>query len=206
MPVSKVNAAGSRENNMEHLKGRLDMNIKKLSAIALSALMIASLAACGADKTDAPKTPETPSDAVVTPSDSDADLGENTQIPNPWTDCASIGDAASAAGFDLTAPAAIAGENQSAWRVLTGDQTIFEIDFGDDITLRKAPGTGDISGDYNAYDESQDIASGDVTVTARGSDGAVHNATWEAGDYTYSLTSAAGLTPDEVAAIAAEIE
>ena len=187
------------------------MKFQKITAMALAALMLASLAACGADKSDTAKTPDSavtePSDAVVTPSEDDADLigGDTTQIPNPWTDYDAAGDAASAAGFDLTAPAAIAGEAQSAWRVMTGDQTIFEIDFGDDITLRKAPGTGDISGDYNTYAESQDVESGDTTVTARGNDGVINCATWEADGYTYSITSAAGLTADELAAIVAEI-
>ena len=186
------------------------MKFQKITAMALAALMLASLAACGVDKADTPKTPDSavtePSDAVVTPSGDAVDLiGDNTQIPNPWTDYDTVEDAASAAGFDLTAPAAIAGEAQSAWRVLTGDQTIFEIRYGDGVILRKAPGTGDISGDYNDYAESQDVESGDVTVTARGNDGVIHCATWESGESTYSLGSADGLTADELAAIVAEI-
>ena len=186
------------------------MKFQKITAMALAALMLASLAACGAAKADTPKTPDQtvtePSDAVVTPSGDDAGpVGDNTQIPNPWTDYDTVEDAASAAGFDLTAPAAIAGEAQSAWRVMTGGQTIFEIRYGDGITLRKAPGTGDISGDYNDYAESQDVAAGDVTVTARGNDGVIYCAAWEADESTYSLTSDAGLTADELAAIVAEI-
>ena len=186
------------------------MKFQKLTAMALAALMLASLAACGADKADTPKTPDSavtePSDAVVTPSGDAAEPdGDNTQIPNPWTDYESAEDAASAAGFDLTAPAAIAGEAQSAWRVMSGDQTILEIRYGDGVILRKAVGTGDISGDYNDYAESQDVESGDVTVTARGSDGAIHNAAWEADGYTYSITTSAGLTADELAAVVAEI-
>lgn len=186
------------------------MKFQKITAMALAVLMLASLAACGDAKGDTPITPDStvtePSDAAVTPSADDAGLiGDNTQIPNPWTDCDTVKDAASAADFDLTAPAAIAGEAQSAWRVMTGDQTIFEVRYGDGVILRKAAGTGDISGDFSDYSESQEIETGGVTVTARGNGGAVHCAVWEAGGSTFSLTSDDGLTADEVAAIVAEI-
>ena len=120
--------------------------MKKVFAFALTAAVLLSLAACStAAKTD--RADETPA-AEQTQTD-------NTQIPNPWTEYASLDEAENAAGFDCTIPDAIDGCSETSFRVLDSDgETRLEVIYADGETeiarVRKAPGTEDISGDYNA--------------------------------------------------------
>ena len=74
--------------------------MKKTLSLVLALSLILALAACG---------------AVTT-------LPSDTQIPNPWTDYASLDEAEAAAGFDLAIPDAVDGcsEKQSARWMRTG--------------------------------------------------------------------------------------
>ena len=163
--------------------------MKKVFAFVLTAAMLLSLAACStAAKTD--RVDETPA-AEQTQTD-------NTQIPNPWTDYDSLDEAIAAAGFDCTIPDAIDGCSEKAFRVLDADGET-EI-----ARVRKAPGTENISGDYNTYDE-QDIAVGDMSVTMKSADGLVKLAIWQDGGYTYAVSVEAGLSTDAMAELVSQI-
>ena len=94
---------------------------------------------------------------------------------------------------------------------LTRDEAIIvmlEVIYADGETeiarVRKAPGTEDISGDYNAYD-AQDVAVGDVTVTMKSADGLVKLAIWQDGGYTYAVSVEAGLSADAMAELVSQI-
>lgn len=174
--------------------------MKKVFAFVLTAAMLLSLAACStAAKTD--RVDETPA-AEQTQTD-------NTQIPNPWTDYDSLDEAIAAAGFDCTIPDTIGGCSEKAFRVLDADgETMLEVIYADGETeiarVRKAPGTEDISGDYNTYDE-QDIAVGDMSVTMKSADGLVKLAIWQDGGYTYAVSVEAGLSADAMAELVSQI-
>lgn len=174
--------------------------MKKVFAFVLTAAVLLSLAACStAAKTD--RADETPA-AEQTQTD-------NTQIPNPWTDYDSLDEAIATAGFDCTIPDTIGGCSEKAFRVLDADgETMLEVIYADGETeiarVRKAPGTEDISGDYNAYDE-QDVAVGDVTVTMKSADGLVKLAIWQDGGYTYTVSMEAGISADAMAELVSQI-
>ena len=58
---------------------------------------------------------------------------------------------------------------------------------GEFATLRKAPGEGDISGDYTVYGNVQEIVLGTATVTLKGEGELFSLALWQSGKYAYSL-------------------
>ncbi len=175
--------------------------MKKVFAFVLTAAVLLSLAACStAAKTD--RADETPA-AEQTQTD-------NTQIPNPWTDYDSLDEAIAAAGFDCTIPDTIGGCSEKAFRVPDADgETMLEVIYADGETeiarVRKAPGTEDISGDYNTYAEQTELTSGDAAVTMKGADGLVQLAIWQADGYTYAVSVENGLTADAMAELVAQV-
>ena len=62
-------------------------------------------------------------------------------------------------------------------------EIIFRTALGDEVRIRKAPGSDDISGDYNTYDN----ISYEDGVTMKGNGESFSNATWFRDGYTYSI-------------------
>ena len=168
---------------------------RRLLASALALCLVFSLAACS--------QPAAP-DAASTP---DTAASDTTQIPNPWTECATLADAAALTGYDFTVPDSVDGYTDISITVLT-DEQLTEVQYttgSDRLCLRKAPGSDDISGDYNQYAESNAVDVDGRSVTLQGNDGQVQLATWLDGDYTYSIgiyrEDGTGLTADEMTAL-----
>jgi ABC-type oligopeptide transport system substrate-binding subunit len=151
--------------------------MKKLIALLLCVLSIASLAACGS----------TGKDNSTKPSSS-------VEIPSPFQDCDTMEDAAAISGFDMTAPENISGYSNRTIQAIENDmiQVIYEND-DDNITIRKAVGTDDISGDSTEYTEVSDVDIDDLTVTLKGADGKTNVAVWTNNGYAYSITSTSAL-------------
>lgn len=57
------------------------------------------------------------------------------------------------------------------------------------VTFRKAAGSEDISGDYNAYEAEKTVQVNDVPVILKGNNGTFALAVWQKDGYTYSLHS-----------------
>lgn len=76
--------------------------MKKYLALVLSACMLLAFAACARQ----------PQPAIGT---------DTQQIPNPWTDYASLDEAEAAAGFDLAIPDAVDGCSEKQFRALDAD-------------------------------------------------------------------------------------
>lgn len=148
--------------------------MKKLIAISLCAIMALSFAACSKDK----PAPEEEIPAV----------GQDSA--NPFVDCETIADAEKLTGFSLTLPAQMPeGYTQTVIQVMDDSmiQVIFEN--GDNsITVRKAKGSEDISGDSSEYAESKTLTIDSVEVSAKGNDGKISTATWVDGEYTYAVS------------------
>ena len=143
--------------------------MKKVIALLLCVLGIASLAACGNASNDNPS---------------------NVQIPSPFADCDTLDDAAAISGFDMSAPDSIDGYDQRIIQAVENEMIQVSYQNGDEsITIRKAAGTDDCSGDYNRYDETKEVAVGAITVTMKGSDGLVNDATWTNGDHAYAIVA-----------------
>ena len=135
----------------------------KTIAFALCAALMLGFTASG-QPAEQPKTDDT----IIT---------DNTQIPNPWQDYDSLSDACDAAGYDFTIPEIIDGHDGIHFSVL-GDG---------EITIRKAPGAEDISGDYNTYESTEKVTVGGIEVTLKGEAGYTL-AIWSSEGYSYSLS------------------
>ena len=90
--------------------------------------------------------------------------------PNPWTGCTTLADAAALTGYDFTVPDSVDGYPDVTIAVLESEQ-LTEVQYSSGnarLCLRKAPGSDDISGDFNQYAESNavDVDGRSVTLQA----------------------------------------
>ena len=111
-----------------------------------------------------------------------------TQIPNPFVDCNTLKDAGKIAGFDVTVPDAIDGYSERTIQAIKNDliQVLYQ-NGENELSIRKAVGSDDVSGDYNEYAEIKTVTVSGQQVTMKGSDGKVNIATWTDGSYTYAV-------------------
>lgn len=131
------------------------------------------------------------------------------QIPNPWVEFDTLEAAEQASGFSLTIPAAAEDYAETAYQVLSSeDGATLEVlcRNGDDrLVLRKAPGAGDISGDYTVYGQERTVTADGHSVTLKGEDGLFSLAIWADGGYTYSVRTDTPLSAAELTALVGEI-
>lgn len=165
--------------------------MKKLLAVILSLTFAFSLAAC---KPDAPSQKES----------------ENTQIANPFSDCESLEDAEKIAGFSLSLSQDISDlapqwTDEIVFRAVK-DSMIEVIFSGEDknLRIRKGLGKDDISGDYNEYEQVQEVSVSDISVTLKGND-AFSVAIWKNDGYSYAVTSSSGYPLEEMVSLVSEI-
>lgn len=167
--------------------------MKKLIPLLLSLLL---LTACGAPAPD--WTPPELAEEEDTPS---------TQVANPWQDFADAEELEAFTGFTFDVPDEVQDAGAiTAYRAIPNATA--EVQYENDLILRKAEGTGDISGDYNEYTETHTAATLDEsgTVEMMGNDGHIHKAIWEMGGYTYAATSEDGLPVHVMAQLVMQIQ
>ena len=94
--------------------------------------------------------------------------GDNqTQIPNPLTEYKTVSEAEKAVGFKALVPNRLPQGYKNTYIGTIGSETLqmfFEKD-GSELVYRMAKGTGDISGDYNVYNETEKITVGGAEIT-----------------------------------------
>lgn len=129
---------------------------------------------------------------------------EQAEIANPFVSCQTLNDAAKLAGFSVKLPD---GMEPQTIRAVEGSmiEVLCEQD-GQSLTLRKAVGTQDISGDYTPYSETDVRECGGKTVTLKGEPGAVMTATWSSGGYAYAVRAEAGLDQEAMLAVAQNMQ
>lgn len=161
--------------------------MKKLF-IVMAVAACTLLAACGAKKEPAKE--------------------ESTQIPNPWTDCGTLEEAAELAGFDIAVPDRIDGYPNTFIQAVKDE--MIQVFYSDkDMTaedrrtvlIRKGKGSEDISGDYNKYALQEEKEMHGVKVTVKGEGETIYNAVWTQDGYAYSISADDGLTLDQVDAL-----
>lgn len=107
--------------------------IKHTTLLACSALLAVSLAAC---------SQPVASDAASTAgSASSSATSDTAQIPNPWTGCTTLADAAALTGYDFTVPDSVDGYPDVTIAVLESEQ-LTEVQYSSGnarLCLRKAP-------------------------------------------------------------------
>lgn len=70
---------------------------------------------------------------------------------------------------------------------------------GSSVSIRKAEGSGDISGDYSEYAETGTLDAAGTQVTVKGDGSGISLALWSADGYTYAIGAHdGGLTEAEV--------
>ena len=116
-------------------------------------------------------------------------------------------------GYEISIPESISGCSDKQYRAMEQDgDTMLEVIYAADSKaeteagrVRKAPGSEDISGDYNEYAEQQSMTVGSVSATCKGEGGLVKLAIWTDGGYTYAVSVEDGCTADEMAALISQI-
>ena len=151
--------------------------MKQLWMTALLLLLALSVTACGG-----------------TPEADDPEEPAQTQLANPFVTYDTMEDAAQAVGFNLGLPDGVDWADEAGYQVMA-DSMLQATYLSEDrtLTLRKAAGENDISGDYNSYPEVSEETIGDRTVTCKGKNGLVYTAIWQEDGYSFSLTDDHGL-------------
>lgn len=128
----------------------------------------------------------------------------------PYIEVDNLEEAEKQAGFNMQAPDRISGFEQTGIAVYDGD--IIEISYGSEnqekeCIIRKARGSEDISGDYNAYQEITTENINGQAVTFKGCDGRVSLAVWNAEEYSYAVSIAGeAVTADVMTGIVEEVQ
>lgn len=172
--------------------------MKKMILSMVCVAMVGMLGACGRQDTISPA----PADYEKVGGQDDSQ-----QIANPWTEYASLEEAQKAAGITVQVPEQINQLEQSAWQACGTE--LLEVDYqdadGNRIYVRKAPGTDDISGDYNEYAETTAVIVNDIAVTMKGADGMVQLAVWPVDGNSYAV-GGCNLTMDAMIDVVGQIQ
>ena len=188
---------------------------RKVSVTALGlVLAIGALTACGGKQAESPAESQTTASAEITQVvESTAAATDGTaQAANPWIDVRDLKEALKETGVELKAPEEIGDFHLSHVQAIQ-DGGIVQVFYGSladqtetQALLRKAKSMEDISGDYTVYPEEHRVSDSEGEVRLRGQDGRVYLATWQRGDYAYSLSLAQGMEEAKVMEVIAEIQ
>lgn len=132
---------------------------------------------------------------------------DEVQIPDPFAEYDALEQAAKAAGFELTAPEAVNGSDSRVFRAVKGDllEVIYRKGEEETARVRKAMGSGDISGDYTAYPSTSTLLVDGSQVTLKGNGDRVSLAVWTRGGCTYALSVEGGMARGDMAALVGAI-
>ena len=172
-----------------------------LAAAVCTAAMSIVLTACSSKTADSSTTtPESTSTSTVTETAEDA--ADNTQIPSPITDRASLDEVNEAIGSAMKRPASLELTDE-AWATIDNEEKnpIGQYTFaynGGTYTLRAAKDTGDISGVWENGTTLGNSREGDVTAITTENGGLWSR--WFDGDMQYSLY-AEGAAMDDCTAV-----
>lgn len=134
---------------------------------------------------------------------------EVAQLPNPFVDCDTLGEAIEIAGFNLAIPNVIDKSTDRLYRVMALDDRMLEVIYlsGEDevARIRKAPGTEDISGDYTTYAQMETASVSGAQVILKGDAGKVSLAIWTVEEYTYSVHVEDGISAADMTRLVSNI-
>ena len=188
---------------------------RKVSVTALGLMLaIGALTACGGKQAESPAESQTAASAEITQAaESTAAATDGTeQAANPWIDVRDLKEALKETGVELKAPEEIGDFHLSHVQAIQ-DGGIVQVFYGGvadktetQALLRKAKSMEDISGDYTVYPEDRRVNETEGEVRLRGQDGRVYLATWQRGDYSYSLSLAQGMEEAKVMEVISKIQ
>ena len=117
--------------------------------------------------------------------------GQAVGMPNPFIDCQTMEKAEEIAGFNMSSPV-FDDLTERSYQAVKG-QMIQVFNRGDGapgdggVLVRKAKGSGDISGDYNTYPVNDTFEINGMKITARGTEEGYVTVIWEDGGYAYAM-------------------
>lgn len=173
----------------------------RLTAIVMACGMIFALGACGSkdatpaegQATEAQTDGQDGSDEAAGQEPSDEAVseaaGESTGMANPWVEYPDMEQACNAAGFSFNVPETVSSYVGLHFSVMNNE--LIQVVYGEPdkgVTIRKAEGSEDISGDYNTYSDEKEVDVNGTTVKMSGNDGLISLAIWEKDGYSYSVS------------------
>lgn len=165
--------------------------MKKMIAAAACAAMVLSLTACGASAQNGSSSQQ---------------QGGQAQIANPFTTYATMEEAENALGFSLDLPDDVKEDSVNIRATSDGLLDVSYEMAENHISIRKAVGQEDISGDYNNYENCQEVSlEDDVTVTIKGDADKVYLAVWTEDEYAYAVSASEGLPQQDMVKLVDEI-
>ena len=130
----------------------------------------------------------------------------NVELPDPFVECGTLAEAGAISGFELRAPESVGDHDRVFISAIDGELIDVLYESGEDtVRVRKGAGSEDISGDYGSYAETAVSEVDGMEVTMKGNAGKVNLAVWTSGEYTYSVSASAGMSPGEMADLIREI-
>ena len=133
--------------------------------------------------------------------------GKKTEVSNPFVEVSNIKEVESLVGFTITVPDKVLDYKDK--RISVIENKMIDITYTkkkSKLTIRKGIGTVDISGDYNNYSDINENIIDGVTVTTRGNDNLIFNATWNNDNYTYAIVSNTGIDSGDIVNLVKEIK
>jgi len=168
--------------------------ILKMMAVVLAGAMIFALGACGNKDNGSADTQTTEAQAdqdeqqAVPDEDAVSEgAGESSGMGNPWVEYSNMEEACNVAGFSFNVPETVGSYVGLHFSVMNNE--LIQVVYGEPdkgVTIRKAEGSEDISGDYTTYSEEKEVDVNGTTVKMSGNDGTVSLAVWEKDGYSYS--------------------
>lgn len=188
---------------------------RRVSVTALGiALAVGALTACGGKQAESQAESQMTASAEITQAAASTAVSteESVQAANPWIDVRDLKEALKETGVELKAPEEIGDFHLSHIQAIQ-DGGIVQVFYGSladqtetQALLRKAKSMEDISGDNTVYPEDRRVSDSEGEVRLRSQDGRVYLATWQRGDYAYSLSLAQGMEEAKVMEVIAEIQ
>lgn len=130
------------------------------------------------------------------------------QLPNPMHQYKDLAEASAALGFAAATPSALP-EGYALATVWVIGGTLLDLRYegaAGAVQFRMGKGTEDVSGDFTKYASTVRQPDGRVEYTLKGDGATVSLVLWTAGDYTYSLSFAPGVTADAAVAAAKSVK
>ena len=168
--------------------------MKKILYTLLSTLFVLSVVSCGSTNEVNKVEEETMERPVI--------IG----MANPFVTSDSIEESEKLAVFTLALPSEDMLPDWvtlSTYRSSVVNMKLIEVIYSEDDTyqreIRIRKGLTDkeeISGDYNSYEKEKNLTMGDLKVTTYSNADLIYLATWNNGEYKYSISSTDGFTLD----------
>ena len=185
--------------------------MKKILAAGLSLAMLLSLTACGG-------TTENTADGGNSAVQSSTVMPEKlpsgnggVQLGNPYVTCGDAEEMQEQAALSLTLPEKLPDwVTETIYRAMPGKLAEVIYQGGEnEIRVRAAEGSEDISGVYGSDREARDVTVGEKTIHTKGADAdgerLLFAATWTDGGRTYSVTSTQGVPEETLLELVEEI-